>query len=159
LHSVDSREAETWEQVNAGCRVGSKQRDNRVGQANWIGGGMEMLERIINARLLFVCENYVDYECDRYIGQHKARVRERRFAQIDKKDFPKFTEGGQEHDGFFNLMDTLKTAIKDDAKLNFVIEKRDVLMEHANPENKNTQKTQKMDYIIKVEWTWGGEGE
>lgn len=114
------------------------------------------LERIINARLTFVSENYIDYTCDRYVGQAKVVHRERRFAKIDKKDFPKFEERGQEHDGYFNLMDTLETAIKNDLKLNFVIEKRDVPMEHANPKDRSKQKTQKIDFLIKVEMTWDG---
>jgi len=131
---------------------------------HWIGmeinGGDKMeLERIINARLLYVCEDYIDYECDRFTGQARVKTTQRRFARIDKKDFPKFMESEQEHDGFELLMDSLKTAIKDDAKLSLVIEKRDVEMEHANPNDKSLKKKQRVDFIIKVEWTWAGEGE
>ena len=117
------------------------------------------LERVINARLLFVCEDYIDYECDRYAGQARARIKARRFANIDKKDFPIFEESGQKHDGYYNLMDTLKEAIKEDVKLSLVIDRRDVQMEHANPKDKSELKTQKIDFLIKVEWTWAGEGE
>lgn len=117
------------------------------------------LERVINVRLLFVCNDYVDYECDRFIGQSKATQKQHRFAKIDKKDFPKFMEAGQEHDRYELLMDTLKTAIEGDAKLNFVVEKREIEMRHVNPKDESPKKTQKIDFITKVEYTWCGEGE
>ena len=34
------------------------------------------LERILNARLLFVTNDYIDYTCDRYIGKAKSKIRD-----------------------------------------------------------------------------------
>ena len=116
---------------------------------------MNSIERIINARLTFVADDYIDFLAKHPGFQNPSS----RFAKIDKKDFPEFEEKGQKYDAYFLLMDSLKEAIRKDYKLNLVIEKREIEMEHANSEDISPKKRQMMDFLIKVEYTENGQGE
>lgn len=89
------------------------------------------IKRILNARILYVCDEYIDYiEPDKWGERHG-------FAHINKKDF--------EPSEFDQTGGLLEEAVRWGNPVNLVVETREV------PPFEGKGKLQKCDYLLSIE--------